>query len=164
MFGPTVFHLGWSGLLIGLAVVVLGRSRLGEPRPGGVLLQVVLALAVVGWSMSVLSPIARDRGPGLEVIGYALTPPVDGPSVLTLGTAAAADVRLADPHAASVHAVVSWQERDGRRVPMLRNALSERRLEVDGVGLHEVVLRSGLRIETLDGGIASGWNSSWAAG
>jgi cell division protein FtsW (lipid II flippase) len=155
MLLPSLFHLGWSGLLLLLATVAWW-PRPSRSGPGSVTLQLAFAVAVIGWSGAVLSEIAQDHGPGLDVLGYELRPPADGPAVVTLGTSDEADVVLADPHAASVHAVVRWE--DG--VPTLWNAASDKRIEVDGVELHDVVLRSGMRIETREGGLASGWEVS----
>jgi cell division protein FtsW (lipid II flippase) len=162
---PTWFHLGWAALLAVFALVALWprRATPGEVRPIGfraIGLQVALAVGVIGWAGVVLSEIARDHGPGLEVLGYELSPPTAGPPVLSLGTAAPADVILADPHGAEVHAVVRWDERAGGLVPMLWNAAPHKRLELNGVDLHDVELRSGMRIEGPRGGLAAGWEVS----
>ncbi len=156
---PSWFHLGWSGLLLLLALLARTPRRASRGA-GSTALQLLLAVAVIGWAGVVLDDILRDHGPGLEVLGYELQPPSSGPAVLSLGTGEVADVPVADPHAAAVHAVLRWEPGAGARVPMLWNAASDRRIEVDGIGLHDVELRSGMRIETLEGGLASGWEVS----
>ncbi|GEM_PF-2312035 len=156
---PGWFHLGWGSLLLLLVLATRARRPSDPSRPvggGAVALQLLFAVAVIGWAGVVLSQIVRDHDAGLDVLGYELTPPSEGPAVLTLGTSDEADVPLADPHAAAVHAVVSWEA----GAPTLWNAASDRRIEVDGVGLHDVTLGSGMRIETLEGGLASGWEIS----
>ncbi|MCP4869180.1 MAG: FtsW/RodA/SpoVE family cell cycle protein [Proteobacteria bacterium] len=138
------FHLGLAALLLVLAglTVVRGRNR---ERPSG-WLQIALAAAVIAWAGASLSVVAKDHGPGLEVRGYVLEAPSEGPAALTLGSGEAADVPLADPYADDVHLVVRWTD----DVPEIWNASAERRVEIDGRDIHDVVLEPGARL-TLDG-------------
>ncbi len=138
---PDAFHLGWLALLLVLGGLTLAPPRVG--RKADVAIQLLLAVAVLAWAGRSLGTIAADHGPGLEVEGYVLTPPVTGPRTLSLGTASVADVPLADGHADAVHAIVRWVEGAGDPRPELWNASAERRLEVDGHGVHDVKLEPG---------------------
>ena len=154
---PTLFHLGWAGILlvlVGLALLPSRRqggvrggadapSRTARPRRPSLLLQLGLAGVVVAWGAWSLATVARDHGPGLEVRGYVLEPPASGPAALSLGTGEAADVLLADPWADTVHAIVRWQEGPSGLEPWIWNASASRRLEVDGRSIHEVDLEPG---------------------
>jgi cell division protein FtsW (lipid II flippase) len=143
---PGPFHLGWVGLLLVLMLMALHRGPTWK-RGTNVLVQGVLAVAVIVWAGATLSTIAEDHGPGLEVQGYTLRPPSVGPATLSLGTADHADAPLADPRADAVHAIVRWGE-DG---PQIWNASARRRLEIDGHGAHDVELGSGTRLLLGDG-------------
>ncbi len=134
------FHAGLAGLLLVLALLTAVRGRSERPS---VLLQLALALAVLGWAGASLSVVARDHGPGLEVRGYVLERPSEGPPVLSLGTADVADVPLADPYADDVHLMVRWTADDR---PEIWNASAARRVELDGRDIHDVVLRPGTRL------------------
>ena len=155
-----LFHGGWALLLLLFVLAARGGAGSAASPAGRVALQLGLAVAVVGWTGTVLDTVARDHGPGLEVLGYELRPPAEGPAVTTLGTGAPADVVLPDPHGAAVHARIDWDE-DLR--PRLWNSAADRRLERNGVELHDVELRSGMRLESPKGGLASGWELSVAA-
>jgi cell division protein FtsW (lipid II flippase) len=138
------FHLGLAALLLVLAGLTVAWG--GDRERPSLLLQVLLAVGVLGWAGASLSVIAGDHGPGLEVRGYVLEPPSAGPAALTLGTSEAADVPLADPYSDDVHLVVRW--RSG--VPEIWNASASRRVEIDGRDIHDVVLQAGSRM-WLDG-------------
>ena len=141
---PTLFHLGWAGILLVLAGLALlpswRRDRLRRPS---LVLQLGLAGAVVAWGALSLATVARDHGPGLEVRGYVLEPPAEGPASLSLGTSEAADVLVADPWADAVHAVVRWRPGESGLEPWIWNASASRRLEVDGRNIHELDLEPG---------------------
>lgn len=141
---PAPFHLGWIALLLILGGMTLAPPRVG--RRADVAIQLLLAVAVLAWAGRTLATIAADHGPGLEVEGYVLQPPASGPQTLSLGTAAVADVPLADRHADAVHAILRWVPGPGAPRPELWNASAERRLEIDGHGLHDVPLPPGARI------------------
>jgi cell division protein FtsW (lipid II flippase) len=141
------FHAGWAALLGALALGLLVRSRTG----GGwraVSWQLLLAAGVIAWGGQLLSTIARDHGPGLELERLVLHP--GGEDALVLGSSSEhAQVTLPDPHIAPVHAVLAWETGpSGDPVPTLRNVSATHRLEVDGYGLHdaELTARSTLRV------------------
>jgi len=144
---PTLFHLGWVGILLVLVGLALLRSRKQRrPRRPSLVLQLGLAGAVVAWGAMALSTVAHDHGPGLEVRGYVLEPPETGPASLSIGTGEQADVLLADPWADTVHALVRWEEGPSGPEPWIWNASASRRLEVDGRSIHEVDLEPGSRL------------------
>ena len=134
---PGLFHLGWAFLLVLVALGLLSRKGVA----GGWLStvwQVALAGAIVGWGGWLLGTIARDHGPGLELESLRLAPNSAGAVVLG-SDEEHVDVVLPDPHVASVHAVLGWDD-DG--APVLRNVSATHRLEVDGDGLHDTPLET----------------------
>ena len=137
----TPFHAGWLALLVALAAGLLVRQE----RAGwlGTLWQLALAAGVIAWGGATLSTIAADRPPALELEALTLRPPPEG--AVTLGTDA--EVPLFDGHAASVHALVRWDEGAGDPVPTLWNASSTHRLLVDGLGIHDVPLTTRTTLE-----------------
>ncbi|MCO4769300.1 MAG: FHA domain-containing protein, partial [Deltaproteobacteria bacterium] len=138
---PSLFHLGWASLLVLLALGLLSR-RTSASGWLGTLWQLGLAVGVLAWGASLLGTIAGDHGPGLELETLELTPTAAGAVVLG-SSMEHADVLLPDPHAAPVHAVVRWEGGAGAELtPTLWNASSTHRLEVDGVGMHDVELTS----------------------
>ena len=157
---PGTFHLGWAGLLSVLVLLAMYRGPTWK-RGSNVLLQGTLALAVIGWASGTLTAIARDHGPGLEVQGYALTPPEQGPPTLSLGTDERADVPLVDARADAVHAIVRWDETDGRLRPLIWNASASRRLEIDGHGAHDIELPPGTRLRWGEGDLEIAGGGLW---
>ena len=149
---PGFFHLGWAGLLL----VLLAMSGLRRRARPSALFQALIALAVAGWGGSTLVGIAQDRPAGLEVAGYELSPPQELPAITSLGRADVADVHLADPYADDVHLLVRWE--DG---PELWNASARRRVELDGIELHDVQLVPGTVLDwggvTASVDAAPGW-------
>lgn len=137
---PGLFHAGWA-LLLGLfALGLLSRSRSADGRWGR-LWQLSLAVGVIAWGATLLGTIAADRGPGLELERLTLSPTENRDALILGSSAEYAQVVLPDPHAAPVHAVLAWNDDGpGDPVPTLWNASSTHRLEVDGVGIHDVEL------------------------
>lgn len=138
---PTAFHAGLAALLVVLAALALTRGQ-GRERPSA-LLQLLLAAGVLTWAGWTLSVIAADHEPGLEVRGYSLQPPDEGPAVLTLGTGVEADVPLADRYADDVHLLVRWLDVGAGVEPWVWNASATRRVELDGTELHDLELSEG---------------------
>lgn len=147
---PGTFHLGWAGLLAVLTLLALYRGPTWR-RGTNVVVQLLLGLAVLGWAGTTLWTIAQDHGPGLEVVGYTLRPPADGPKTLSLGTHGDVDVPIADHRADAVHAIIRWVDVDGSPRPEIWNASARRRLEVDGHGTQDLELPPQSRLDWGEG-------------
>lgn len=134
---PAPFHWGWLALLGVLTLLALRRQE--SAAPPSPWLHVALAIGVVAWVGGALNRIAVDHGPALEVRSLVLHRPSLAPPTVSLGAGTPADAPLPDPWADELHAVVRWDEHGA----WLWNASAERRLSVDGRGLHDLLLPPG---------------------
>ena len=140
---PSFFHAGWALLLALFALGLLRRRRSAEGSLG-LVWQLTLAAGVIAWGAALLGTIAADHGPGLELERITVRPAANRTPVIFGSSSEHAQVVLPDPHVAPVHAVLAWDdEGPGGVVPTLWNASSTHRLEIDGVGIHDVELHEG---------------------
>ncbi len=136
---PATFHLAWAGLLTLLLAMALGAPARTSARPAALAPQLAAGVLVLALLAAALGPAGGERGPALEAwrvrVGAG-----DGPAVL--GTDARCDVVLADPHGDAVHAEVTFPAGG----PAIHNLSAARRVERDGIEIHDPALQVGDRL------------------
>lgn len=130
------FHGGWLFLLVVLTARTFSRGAL-RPRREAVI-QCVLATLVILWAARPVTEVVASWGRGVELVALRLAPAADPEQIARIGGAGPSDVVLPHSGLDDVHLLVRFP---GGQGPEIWNASGQLRVEVDGVEIHDTVVR-----------------------